>query len=107
MYNEMYEVSRDEYTGVVGQINPAYTNIEINHEDEYTIIRIVRKNGTELTARIIPNEGEERYYVINLPSKEESLPLKPVQKFVLETKEEVQAFFDILNKLQHKEKEDD
>lgn len=107
MYDNIYEVSRDEYAGVVSQINTAYANIETKYEEDKTIIKIVSKRGIDLTARIIPEEGEEQYYVFNLPTKEESLPPKPVQKIVLVTHEEVQTFFDILNKIQGKEKEND
>ena len=100
MDNSIYEVSRDEYAGVVAQINPEFTDIEKYHEQDCTIIKIVSKNGVHFTTRIIPDDGEEGYYVFNLPSAEESLPPKAIRKITLETKEEVQAFFDALNKLQ-------
>jgi hypothetical protein len=35
-----------------------------------------------------------------MPLKEESIPNKPVLKVTLDTKEDVQTFFDALNKLQ-------
>ena len=100
MDNSIYEVSRDEYAGVVAQINPQFADVEKYYEQNCTIIKIVSKKGVHFTTRIIPDEGEEGYYVFNLPSAEESLPPKAVRKITLETKEDVQAFFDILNKLQ-------
>ena len=104
MDNSIYEVSRDEYAGVVAQINPKFADIEKYHEQNYTIIKIVSKKGIHFTTRIIPEDGEEGYYVFNLPSAEESLPPKAIRKITLETQEEVQAFFDALNKIQQEKK---
>ena len=104
MDNSIFEVSRDEYVGVVAQINPDFAEVEKYHVSECTIIKIVSKKGIHFTTRIIPDEGEEGYYVFNLPSAEESLPPKAIRKITLETQEEVQAFFDALNKLQQENK---
>jgi len=49
---------------------------------------------------VIPESGLEQYYVYNMPADDERVAPKPVQIFNLETKEEVQTFFEILNKLQ-------
>ena len=106
MDNSIYEVSRDEYAGVVAQINPDYADVETYHEEYGTVIKIVSKKGVHFTTRIISEDGEEGYYVFNLPTADESLPPKAIRKITLETKEEVQAFFDALNKLQRR-KEDE
>jgi hypothetical protein len=104
MDNSIFEVSRDEYAGVVAQINPNFAEVEKYYTSECTIIKIVSKKGIHFTTRIIPDEGEEGYYVFNLPSAEESLPPKAIRKITLETQEEVQAFFNALNKLQQENK---
>lgn len=105
MDNSIYEVSRDEYAGVVAQINPKFADIETYHEADCTVIKIVSKKGVHFTTRIIPEDGStEGYYVFNLPAAEESLPPKPIRKITLETQEEVQAFFDALNKIQQEKK---
>lgn len=106
MDNSVYEVSRDEYAGVVAQINPDYAEVEKYYEQHNTFIKIVSKKGVHFTTRVISDDGEEGYYVFNLPSAEESLPPKAIRKITLETKEEVQAFFDALNKLQQENKND-
>ena len=106
MDNSIYEVSRDEYAGVVAQINPQFADIEKYHEADCTFIKIVSKKGIHFTTRIIADNGEEGYYVFNLPSAEESLPPKVIRKITLETKEDVQTFFDVLNKLQEEKKND-
>ncbi len=106
MDNSIYEVSRDEYAGVIAQINPKYSDVETSYGDSGTIIDIKNKEGVHYTTRIIPEDGEEKYYVFNLPRGKECLPPKAIRKITLETQDEVQAFFDVLNKIQ-KEKKDD
>ena len=107
MDESIYEVERDEYAGVIGQINTKTADIEEYHQNDVTIIKIKNKNGTHFTTRIINNEtGEEKYYVFNLPEGEDRLPPKKIRQVKLETKEEVQAFFDALSKLQKGEKND-
>ena len=100
MDNSIYEVERDEYAGVVGQINPKTSDVEEYHDDIGTTIKIKNKNGVHFTTRIITNDGEEHYFVFNLPRGEDCLPPKKIRKITLETQEEVQAFFDALSKLQ-------
>ena len=107
MDNSIFEVSRDEYAGVVARINPEYADMEKYHESDCTIIKLMSKNGVHFTTRIIPDEeGEEGYYVFNLPSPEESLPTKTVRKITLLTKDAVQDFFNALGKLQGAKKDD-
>lgn len=100
MNNDIYEVTRDDYAGVVRQINPKTSDVETIYNDTQTIIKIKNKKGIHFTTRIILENGEEQYYVYNLPDGDDCLPPKPVRKITLETKEEVQAFFDALNKIQ-------
>lgn len=106
MDNEIYEVNRDEYAGVIAQINPKTSDVETFHEDWGTAIKVKSKAGIHFTTRLISEDGEEQYYVFNLPRGEDCLPPKRIRKVTLETKEEVQAFFDALNKIQ-KEKHHD
>ena len=106
MDNSIYEVGRDEYAGVIVQINPKTSDIETYHEEYGTVIKIKNKEGVHFTTRIISNDGEEQYYVFTLPQGEDCLPPKAIRKITLDTKEEVQAFFDALNKLQKEQKND-
>ena len=48
----------------------------------------------------------EHYFIFNMPEDNERIAPKPVMKVTLETKEEVQTFFDILNKIQRGENND-
>ena len=107
MDNSIYEVTRDEYAGFIGQLNKEKCDVEQFYENNMTIIKIKSKTtNTHFCTRIIPEDGEEHYYVFNMPADDERVAPKPVMKVTLDTKEEVQAFFNALNKLQ-KEKKDD
>ena len=107
MDNSIYEVSRDEYAGFIGQLNKQMCDIEQFYEDKMTIMKIKSKaTGTHLCTRIIPEDDVEHYFVFNMPAENERVAPKPVMKINLETREEVQAFVDILNKLQQEKKDD-
>ena len=108
MDNSIYEVTRDEYAGFISGLNKQKCDVEQCYEKDMTVMKIKSKaTGTHFCTRIIPEEGEEHYYIFNMPSAEESVPNKPVMKISLETKEEVQAFFDALNKLQQEAHKND
>lgn len=101
MDNSIYEVTRDEYVGFLGQLNKTMMDIEQFYEENLTIMKVRSKNtGIHLCTRIIPKEGDEHYYIFNMPADDERVAPKPVMKITLESKDEVQAFFDALNKLQ-------
>ncbi len=101
MDNSIYEVERDDYVGFLGQLNKEMMDVEQYYENNMTIIKIKSKNtGTHLCTRIIPEEGSEHYYVFNMPADNERVEPKPVMKITLNTKEEVQAFVNAINKLQ-------
>lgn len=105
MDNSIYEVTRDEYVGFIGQLNKQMMDVEQFYEEDLTIMKIRSKNtGIHLCTRMISADGNEYYYVFNMPADDERVEPKPVMQVKLETKEEVQAFFDALVKLQGEHK---
>ena len=101
MDNSIYEVERNEYAGFIGQLNKDMMEVEQCYENELTIMKIRSKNtGIHLCTRIIPKEGEEHYYIFKIPSDNERVAPKPIMKVTLETKEDVQHFFNALGKIQ-------
>ena len=103
MDKSIYEVGRDEYAGLIGEMKTDCFDMEKQYENETTIIKLVsKKTGKIITERIIRDNQEEQYYIYELPQNDERLAPKKIRQYKLETKEEVQAFFDILNKLQKK-----
>lgn len=107
MDNSIYEVSRDEYVGFIGQLNKQMMDVEQYYEYDITIMKIKSKStGTHLCTRMITESGEEYYYVFNMPADDERVAPKPVMKITLDNKEDVQKFFDALNQLQLEAKKD-
>lgn len=102
MDNSIYEVSRDEYVGFVDQIKPECIHAEnFMEENGFKVLKIYSDNtGTHLCSRFLNEDtGEEYYYVFNMPEDSERRAAPAKRKITLETKEEVQAFFDVLNKI--------
>ena len=107
MDNSIYEVERDDYVGFIGQLNKQMIDVEQAYNNDCSIISIYSKaTGKHLCTRIIAQDGTEKYYVVHMPEDNERIAPKRVRQIKLETQEEVQAFFDALNKIQ-KEKKDD
>ena len=107
MDNSIYEVTRDEYVGFLDQIKPEARRNEKIEEEQYIVLNTYSKNtDTLFCARKIPcdeNDTDEIYYVYNMPQDDERQLPKVKRKIVLENKEEVQAFLDVLGKLQRGE----
>ena len=101
MNKEIYQVERDEYAGLIGEMKVACFDMEKEYKDDGIHIKLVsKKTGRTITERIIDEEQNEIYYIYELPENDERMAPKKIRQYRLESKEEVQAFFDILNKLQ-------
>ena len=111
MGENIYEVSRDEYAGFIAQINNAAKNVQESQNEGVKWLKTFSKNtGKLLATREIylegEREGEEHYYVFEMPEPEERVAAKPVRKYTLETKEQVQEFFKILSDIMKEQKND-
>lgn len=105
--DEIYEVERDQYAGLIGEMKTNCFHMDTSYQENATIITLTSKTtGKLVTKRVIDTEGNETYYIYDLPENNERLAPKKIRKYELQTKEEVQAFFDILNKIQKGEKND-
>lgn len=105
MDNNIYEVSRDEYVGFMSEIKPNCYDTEVSHLENCTIIKVFsKKTDTHFCTRVIPEEDNEHYFIFNMPENDERQAGKPVRKITLETKEEVQTFFDALSKVMKENK---
>ena len=101
--DDIYEVGRDEYVGLVSTMRTDCFDMEKEHLEQCTIIKLVnKKTGQLMTKRIIQDDGNEQYFIYELPQADEKNPPKPIRRITLETKEEVQEFFDALNQLRSK-----
>ena len=109
--NDIYEVERDDYLAFIGQLNKKLMDAEQYFKEDRTLIKVKSKStGKHLCTREIihkENEDEEKYYIFNYPENNERLAPKPIRQITLDTKEDVQAFFDILGKIQRGEIKND
>ena len=108
MNNDIYEVTRDDYVGFLWQIKKEAMRVEEENSNDFHFIKTYSVNtGNYLCMRMIPSKDNktdiEHYYIFNMPEDNERQPPKPVRKIVLETKEEVQEFFNILSKINKKD----
>ena len=106
MREELYSVTRDEYVGFVKQLIPQNMHTEhTENDDETASLKIyANRDDTLIAEQYLNADGIYEYYVYNMPTNEDRREAKPVQKIVLETQEEVQAFFNILQKAIGKKK---
>lgn len=99
MREEIYSVTRDEYSGFVRELIPDYFHTERVENDNDASLKIYSNDDdTLISEQYLNKDGLYEYYIYVIPKSEYRRAGKPVQKFVLETAEEVQAFFDILAK---------
>ena len=101
MEGSIYEVSRDEYVGFVTQINPQARSTKEETNKGVKWIKTFSKTTGKLlcTREIFEEKGEEKYYVFEFPPAEDRIAPKPVRKITLESKEDVQDFFNALSQI--------
>lgn len=107
--DELYEVSRNEYTVFVHRVKPEARDIHEYGTPDGTIhTELWSKNsGIRLCGRTSNpiTEEKERYYIWEYPAIEEAQEWSPpAYRVVLETPQQVQAVLDGLKKL-HEEQE--
>ena len=103
--DDIYEVERNEYAGMIGQMKTECFDMEREHTDECTIIKLISKKTNKLiTKRIIHENGEEQYFIYEMPDNDERTAPKRIRQITLETREEVEHFFKALSELQRKSK---
>ena len=111
MDNNIYEVTRDDYKGFVSQIKPECRDVRIEEiGDTHIAAKIYsKKTGKCLCSRVAysadyGDPDPEKYYIFEMPDDDERCAPIPVQRITLTSKEEVQAFFDAVKKLQEEHK---
>ena len=113
MDNNIYEVTRDDYKGFVSQIKPECRDVRIEEiGDTHIAAKIYsKKTGKCLCSRVAysadyGDPDPEKYYIFEMPDNDERKAPTPIRKIVLETKEQVQAFFDFLARKNKETKND-
>lgn len=107
MEENIYEVSKDEFIGFLGQIRPECIHFEYDGvgSPHAEVKGFSIDNQRHFTTQIMDDDRGDFYYVFDMPLDEERKPPKKVRKITLDTREEVEAFFQLLNNL-HGDKND-
>lgn len=101
--DDIYEVERNEYAGLIGEMKTHCFDMVKEYTETSTIIKLISKKTNKLiTKRIIHEDGDEQYFIYEMPDNDERIAPKRILQVTLETKEEVQHFFDALNQLRSK-----
>ena len=113
MDSSIYEVTRDDYKGFVNQIKPECRDVRIEEiGDTHIAAKIYSKKTSKcLCSRVAysadyGDQDPEKSYIFEMPDDDERCAPIPVQRITLTSKEEVQAFFDVVKKLQEEQKND-
>lgn len=107
MFEERYEVYREDYKNFIETFNPKFRRIEEEDYEDKHIIKIFSINNSEcLGARVSYENEPEKYYIFKFPSPEERIHLIPKKRIILNDIKQVQAFFDGLQKMQELHKND-
>ena len=111
MDNSIYEVTRTDYKSFIEQIIPGCGRVEEVDAGIYHFSYIYSKKTNKKLCgrRIFKGENShkhhpEKYYIYELPDDDERRAPIPKMRITLETREEVQAFFDALSKMNKGEK---
>lgn len=104
--NEIFEVTREDYKAFVERFLAGAVMAE---EEEYEGGKILKvysnKTNKLLCAQTMSEEGNSSYYIFEYPEVDEWGPPIPKYKLELQTKEEVQAFFNALSELRKQKDE--
>lgn len=106
---DAYEVERADYQSFCEQLRMSHFRTEIiSLEDGLMEIRLISRTTEHCVAGRIYDSRElpieqlkpQRYFIFETPLPEESRAPIPKTRLHLETREEVQAFFDAISRLQ-------
>lgn len=99
-YNDIYLVTKHEYAGFVEQIKYDTRDIKVIENSDSKEIQIFsKKTGKHLCSRICGENIKEQYYIFEFPDNDERCKPIPKMRINLETREEVQAFFNALKEI--------
>ena len=108
MNESIYLVDRQDYKALVERLKVEKIRTEKIEEREFTIFKVfgIDSDNCICSRKTYNDETKpEEYYIFKLPENDEWGPPIPKRKIILDTKEEVQAFFNLLSELQKGEKD--
>lgn len=111
MFEDIYEVTHNDYRGFVRQLNSLRVNkVPIKNADNITIGEEFHSNKNDILLCAMVQEDEEqpiKYYIINMPDDDERVAAKPVRHVILREPEEVKLFLDFISSQLKRDDKDD
>lgn len=104
MKDEIFEVTRDEFVGFMQQIKKECF-VAKTDDDEKEVNYYSTDGARHFAKHTFSDEEGDKYFVYEMPTDEERCAPRVIRKYTLETKEEVEALFEILKKAQGGEKQ--
>jgi hypothetical protein len=102
-YMNVYEVERDDYVGYVHQLKKDKVHsTQIHNDDDTSYLKIYSNTTDTLLAEQFFDGEELHYFIYVMPEDDERQAAPAVRRIVLETPEEVEAFFKVLNEVTKK-----
>lgn len=102
-YLNIYEVERDEYVGYVAQLKKDMVHsTQIQNDDDTSYLKIYSNTTDTLLAEQYFDGENLHYFIYVMPEDNERQAAPAVRRIVLETPEEVEAFFKVLNEVTRK-----
>ena len=96
---DMYMVEREDYVGFFRSIKPDCIYTERKEDDEWGLLQVYSLKTNKLLGELRHNlkSEDDFYYIYEFPDQDECCPPKAIRRITLETREEVEAFFQILS----------
>lgn len=101
MDTNIYEVTKTEYKAFIEQLIPGSMKIEEIHKDNCKKIRLISKKTKQLICERIVTESETQYFIYTIPDDEERRAPIPKLQLQLNSREEVQNFFNLISNLKN------
>lgn len=104
MFEDKYEVEFPMYRDFLRSLKQGCFIQEKKNEEEREILTISSKSSGNLICGWTREGNNYRYYIVSLPRAFESVEVKPVNRVVLTTPQQVQAVLKGLKELKEKNK---
>lgn len=104
-FKDYLEVEAAEYRSFVNELKQEFFHTEQEVLSDRKAFYVISNDNNVLICGnlYIEKTDEIHYYIVNMPENNTRKASRLTRQIVLETEEEVKAFFDAINKANHKE----
>ena len=107
-FKNYLEVEAAEYRSFVNELKQEFFHTEQEILSDRRAFYVIGNDNNVLICGnlYIEKTNEIHYYIVNIPENNTRKASRPTRQIVLETEEEVKAFFNAINKASHKEEKE-